>query len=188
MSYQFIDQNFYIWPCKRSPSLRTEKIVDKNNKMIATGFVSELLIAQWSIEQWTTLNRPSSKFFLRLQVFFFYNTKTMLLQIVETLEVSTTAQSGFIKSTDHRRFTHWHTDQSTHRPNNNGPTDKNMFKKLENMKTFYRMQTQLEKWKTTLRPIIYLNRIKVFDRMDNIYLYNFEHLFAKGKDELTVYF
>ena len=54
--------------------------------------------------------------------------------------------------------------------------------------SFYRMQTQLEKWKTTLRPIIYLNRIKVFDRMDNIYLYNFEHLFAKGKDQLIVYF
>ena len=50
------------------------------------------------------------------------------------------------------------------------------------------MQTQLEKWKTTLWPIIYLNRIKVFDRMDNIYLYNFEHLFAKGKDQLIVYF
>ena len=43
------------------------------------------------------------------------------------------------------------------------------------------MQTHLEKWKAILQFIIYLNRIKVLDRMNNICLYNFER---SEKDDL----
>ena len=37
--------------------------------------------------------------------------------------------------------------------------------------SFYRMQTQLQKWKVILQFIIFLNKINVFQRMNNIYLY-----------------
>ena len=84
----------------------------------------------------------------------------------------------FIKATDHLSTDHLpidprttDQDQLTHWSKNHRPTDKIMFKWLEVWRhSFYRMQTQLEKWKAILRPIIYLNRIKVFDRITFVFI------------------
>ena len=86
-----------------------------------------------------------------------------------------------MKSTDHRPPA---TYSPTYQPNNHRPTDKIMFKRLGSIKhSFCKLQTQLEKWKTLFRFIIYLNRIKVFDRMNNI-CYNFER---SETDELIIF-
>ena len=72
------------------------------------------------------------------------------------------------------------TDQPAHWPNNHRSTDKIMFKRLDNMKTFILQNANT----AILRFIIYLNRIEVFDRMNNICLYNFER---SKTDELIMF-
>ena len=93
--------------------------------------------------------------------------KRCISNCASCLNMTVVLKMDFIKSTDHRPLAQRpidppNNDQPTHQPNSYRPTDKIMFKRLKNRKTFILQNANSWKWKTILRPIIYLNRIKVW--------------------------